>query len=51
MDKLPFGDKAVDCVDHAVLGHRIEEAGEVVVGGMKWDVRGGVGWVVAEAVP
>ena len=44
---LPVVNHGVNCVDQSMLGNRVEEANQVVVGGVCW----GLGEVAVEVVP
>ena len=48
---LPVVDQRVNGINESVLGDRVEEANEVVVGGVQGNVRGGLGEVAVEMVP
>ena len=48
---LPVLNHGVDRVDEAVLGNRVEETDEVIVGGIQGDVRWGLGEVAVEMAP
>ena len=48
---LPVVNHGVDGIDQAVLGNRVEEAHQVVIGGVQGDVRGGICEVAVEVVP
>ena len=48
---LPVVNHGVNCVDQSMLGNRVEEADQVVVGGVQGDVCWGLGEVAVEVVP
>ena len=48
---LPVVNQRVNGINESVLGDRVEEANEVVVGGVQGNVRGGLGEVAVEMVP
>ena len=48
---LPLLDQRVDCINKAVLRHGVEEAVEVVVGGVEVDVSGCLGEIAVEVAP
>ena len=51
MLRLPLLDHGVDRIDEAVLGHRAEEADEVIVGRVEVDVGGCLSEVAVEVAP
>ena len=51
MLELPSLDHGMDCIDEAVLGYRVEEADEVIVGRVEVDVSGCLGEVAMEVAP
>ena len=48
---LPVVNHGVDCIDQAMLGNRVEEAHQIVIGGVQGDVRGSICEVAVEVVP
>ena len=48
---LPVVSHRVNSINESVLGDRVEETDEVVVGGAQGNVRGGLGEVAVEMVP
>ena len=48
---LPVVNHRVNCIDESVLGDRVEEADQVIVGGVQGDVCWGLGEVAVEVVP
>ena len=48
---LPVVNHRMNCIDESVLGDRVEEADQVIVGGVQGDVCWGLGEVAVEVVP
>ena len=48
---LPVVDKRVNCINESVLWDRVEEADQVIIGGVQGDVCWGLGEVAVEVAP
>ena len=48
---LPVVNERVNCIDESVLWDRVEEADQVIVGGVQGDVWWGLGEVAVEMAP